>query len=85
MLSHQKPPDRLQFMFWGRTAHGCAVCAVRGYAFCKQVVAALTPVEASLLNARLSALEGCLEPGLTRLNWLLHSWWQTCLQARLFT
>jgi hypothetical protein len=33
------------------------------------VVAALTPVEASLLNARLSALEGCLEPGLTRLNW----------------
>lgn len=34
-----------------------------------QVVAALTPVEASLLNARLTALEGCLEPGLTRLNW----------------
>lgn len=36
---------------------------------CLQVVEALSPVEASLLNAKLSALEACLEPGLTRLNW----------------
>lgn len=34
-----------------------------------QVVDALSPVEVSLLNAKLSALEACLEPGLTRLNW----------------
>lgn len=34
-----------------------------------QVVEALSPVEVSLLNAKLSALEACLEPGLTRLNW----------------
>lgn len=34
-----------------------------------QVVDALSPVEFSLLNAKLSALEVCLEPGLTRLNW----------------
>lgn len=33
------------------------------------MVDSLTPVEASLLNAKLSALEACLEPGLTRLNW----------------
>ncbi len=33
------------------------------------MVEALSPVEASLLNAKLSALEACLEPGLTRLNW----------------
>jgi hypothetical protein len=33
------------------------------------VVDALSPVEVSLLNAKLSALEACLEPGLTSLNW----------------
>jgi hypothetical protein len=32
-------------------------------------VDALSPVKVSLLNAKLSALEACLEPGLTRLNW----------------
>lgn len=34
-----------------------------------QVVSSLSPVEGSLLNAKLVALEACLEPGLTRLNW----------------
>lgn len=34
-----------------------------------QVVNSLTAVEANLLSARLAALEACLEPGLSRLNW----------------
>lgn len=29
----------------------------------------MTLVETSLLQAKLSSLEACLEPGLTRLNW----------------
>lgn len=34
-----------------------------------QVVGSLTPVEVSLLSAKLAELERCLEPGLARLNW----------------
>lgn len=34
-----------------------------------QVTGCLTPVEVSLLSAKLAELELCLEPGLVRLNW----------------
>ncbi|KAF8069431.1 DHC1 [Scenedesmus sp. PABB004] len=35
----------------------------------RQVTGALSPVEVSLLGAKLAELERCLEPGLARLNW----------------
>eukprot|EP00879_Flechtneria_rotunda_P032592 GHRR01035825.1.p1 GENE.GHRR01035825.1~~GHRR01035825.1.p1 ORF type:complete len:221 (+),score=76.57 GHRR01035825.1:1552-2214(+) len=34
-----------------------------------QVVNSLTPVEARLMSSKLADLEGCLQPGLARLNW----------------
>jgi dynein heavy chain len=49
-----------------------------------QVTGALTGVEAALLSAKLSELEACLEPGLSRLNWNsrgIHSFVQNAMKS----